>query len=135
VKEELHPRTIIQRNAKRVAELHARIHETFKNRSNSKEAWQEWERACADFHRQYDSLAFPGGYEQGVKRLQAGDSHAIENAIAFVEVRPYFFHSQYMRTKLIRLLKRSKLSARQLDRFQKVLLPETQPAQKLSKSK
>jgi hypothetical protein len=121
VKEELEPRCVIQKNAKRVTELHDRIHETFKRRDTGPEARAEWSRACDEFHSQYDSLAFPGGYEAGLQKIQAGDARAIEDALAFLEVRPYFFRSQYMRTKLARLLRHAQLSARQSERFQRAL--------------
>jgi hypothetical protein len=121
VKPKLEPRSIIQENAKRVTELHERIHDTVKRRDSSPEARAEWSRACAEFHGQYDALAFPGGYSSALKKIQAGDSRAIEDAVAFLEVRPYFFRSQYIRTKLTRLLKRAQLTTRQTERFQRAL--------------
>ena len=126
MKEELHPRCVIQENAKRVTKLHDRIHETFKHRDKSPEARAEWSRACEEFHTQYDSLAFPGGYEASLQKIQAGDVRAIEDALAFLEVRPYFFRSQYMRTKLTRLLKHTQLTARQAERFQRALESDKQ---------
>ncbi|GDX11948.1 hypothetical protein LBMAG57_37200 [Verrucomicrobiota bacterium] len=108
-------------SAKRITDLHDRIHETFKQRDRSPEARAEWSKACAEFHSQYDALAFPGGYASALKKIQAGDSRAIEDAVAFLEVRPYFFHSQYIRTKLTRLLKHAQLTARQAERFQRAL--------------
>jgi hypothetical protein len=38
----------------------------------------------------------------------------------FLEVRPYFFRSQYIRTQLIRLLKHVALSPTQAERFERV---------------
>jgi hypothetical protein len=121
LKNKLHSRGDIAANAKRITELREHIHETFAHRSTSREAWIEWERACADFRSQYDSLAFPGGYAAGLRKIQAGDAFAIEDAIAFLELRPYFFRSQYLMTKLTRLLKHVPLSAQQAERFRKVL--------------
>lgn len=121
MKEKLHPRCVIQENAKRITGLHDRIDETFKRRDTSPEARKEWSRACDEFHSQYDTLAFPGGYNAGLQKIQSGDANAIENALAFLEVRPYFFRSQYMKTKLTRLLKHAQMSARQAERFQKTL--------------
>lgn len=121
MKEKLEPRCVIQENAKRVTELHDRIHETLKLRDTSPEARAEWSRACDEFHSQYDALAFPGGYETGLKKIQARDARAIEDALAFLEVRPYFFRSQYIRTRLTRLLKHAQLTTRQTERFQRAL--------------
>ena len=119
--QKLEPQCVIQENAKRVTELHARIHETVKRRDSSPEARAEWSKACAEFHSQYDALAFPGGYSAALEKIQTGDSRAIEDALAFLEVRPYFFRSQYIRTKLTRLLKHAQLTARQAERFQRAL--------------
>ncbi len=121
MQEKLEPRGDIQHNARRVTELHARIHETFKLRDTSPEAREAWLRAGDEFRRQYDTLAFPGGYQAGLQKIQAGNAHAIEDALAFLEARPYFFRSQYMRTKLTRLLKHAPLSARQGERLERVL--------------
>jgi len=121
VKQKVEPRCIIQENARRVTELHERIHDTFKRRGSSPEARAEWSKACAEFHGQYDELAFPGGYASALKKIQAGDGGAIEDAVAFLEVRPYFFRSQYISTKLKRLLTHAPLTARQAERFQGVL--------------
>jgi hypothetical protein len=62
-----------------------------------------------------------GGYEAGLRMLEAGDARAIEDALVFSEVKPYFFRSQFIRTKLIRLLKKVHLSPRQAERFQTFL--------------
>ena len=126
MKQKLDPRCVIQENARRVTELHDRIQETVKRRDSSPEARAEWSRACAEFHGQYDQLAFPGGYTTGLKKIQAGDSRAIEDALVFLEVRPYFFRSQYIRTKLKRLLKHASLNGRQTERFQTALAADKQ---------
>jgi hypothetical protein len=64
---------------------------------------------------------FAGGYAKMYEKLQAGDSSAIEFGLVFVEVQPYFFRSQYIRTKLIRVLKHSRLSSVQTERLKRVL--------------
>lgn len=126
MKQKLDPRCLIQENARRVTALHDRIHETFQERDSSPEARAEWSRACDAFQSQYDALAFPGGYSVGLKKIEAGDGRAIEDALVFLEVRPWFFRSQYIRTKLTRLLKHARLTTRQAERFQAVLAAERQ---------
>lgn len=121
MKDTLHLRCVIQENARRINQMHERIHETFARRSEGREAWEAWRCACAEFRQEYEALAFPGGFESGLKRLEVGEERAIEEALAFVEVRPYFFRSQYMHQKLVPRLKRAVLSSRQAERFQAVM--------------
>lgn len=66
----------------------------------------------------FDKLAFPGGYTRALKLLASEDGATIEAALQFIEIRPYFFRSQYIRTKLLRMLKRIPLSQRQLERLE-----------------
>lgn len=112
-------REMIQVNARRIAEMHALIHKTLKNR-NTPQGRKIWECACSEFHSAYDALAFPGGYVSALKRLQCNDPEAIEAAIVFLELRPYFFRSGYMREKLMRLLKHVKMTEKQAKRFEAV---------------
>ena len=110
-------RSVIQRNAGLIRDLRARIDQSFKGRSVDEEHFSLWKKACDDFHSKYDSLAFPGGYENALRKISNGDSATIETAIVFIEERPYFFRSQYMRTRLTRLLKRCALSDDQRKRL------------------
>ncbi len=134
----LEPRCVIQQNARRLVALHDRVQDTFSHKNTGPEARADWSRACDAYRDEYDVLAFPGGYASGLRKIAAGDAHAIEIAIAFVEVRPYFPRSQYIRTKLVRLLKRAPLTARQRERVQSALsrhktsLLKTQTARRVS---
>jgi hypothetical protein len=112
-------RSLIHRNAGLIRDLHSRIHQSFKEKSIDETHYLLWKKACADFHSKYDSLAFPGGYENAIQKISDGDSATIETALIFIEERPYFFRSQYMRTKLIRLLKRCDLNEDQMKRLLK----------------
>jgi hypothetical protein len=97
--------------------LHARIKETFARRGRDRQAWSD---ACAEFHARYDALAFPGGYAGALERLIAGDPLTMEAALVFLELRPYFFRSGYMRKKLLRYAKRAPFSQAQARRFRVV---------------
>lgn len=108
---------MIKHNAHQIRELHHRLHQAFHVQPHG----PDHKRACEEFHVQYDALAFPGGYENGLQRISDGDPETIETAIAFLEVKPYFFRSQYMRTKLIRLLKKADLTKSQRRRFDNAL--------------
>jgi len=100
---------LIQNNAQIIGELRDRIHSTFASRSKSSADFDEWKRACDELHQRYDALAFPGGLAQAFQKLKAGDMVIAESAICFLEIHPYFHGSQYISTKLIRLLKKLSL--------------------------
>ena len=110
-----------RRNTEEIRKLHGRIHETYKQRGKVPGATERWSRACEEFHARYDSLAFPGGYETAVARMAQGDAEAIEAALCFVELRPYFFRSGYMFKTFLRKLKRAQLDVRQTERFERVV--------------
>lgn len=107
----------IAANAEEVRKLHGRIHETYRDRGKFPGATELWKQACAEFHARYDALAFPGGYDSALQRIAGGDAEAIEAALCFVEIRPYFFRSGYMFKTLMRKLKRAPLSEKQSERF------------------
>jgi hypothetical protein len=96
----------IQDNAAEIVRLHRAVHTTFRERHRDAAAHTAWQTAAAEFRDRYDALAFPGGYENGLTRLATGDADALEAAVVFLECRPYFFRSGYMRTTLLRRLKR-----------------------------
>ena len=108
---------LLQTNAKLIEELHARIRATFRERSKGSVQYQAWQAACAELHRRYDGLAFPGGLAQALQKLRAGDMLTAEIAICFLEIHPYFFRSQYIATKLVRLLKKTRLPSHLQPRF------------------
>ena len=99
-------RDIIARNAEAIRQLQAQVHSTARRRSESPEALAEWKQACATFHASYDALAFPSGLSAALQRLAAADMTTAEEAIAYLEIHPYFFRSQYNATRFTRALKK-----------------------------
>ena len=112
----------IRENAAEIERLRSRIYEAYALRSKSPEKKKKWEQACAEFHARYDSLAFPGGYQGGgaLNRILHGDSEAMEAAICFLEIRPYFFRSGYMFKDILRKLRQAPLSSDQAARLKTV---------------
>lgn len=113
-------------NAEEIRQLHARIRQTLRRRDESLENRQQWVEACREFRANYNWLAFPGGYwtdskHNALARIVSGDSQAMEAAICFLEIRPYFFRSGYMFKDILRKAKKTPLSAAQSARLQKVL--------------
>jgi hypothetical protein len=113
-------KSVFRANAAEISRLHSRIGETFKERDKSTEKREEWKRACAVFHLRYQDLAFPGGERSAGARILAGDAEAIEAALCFIELRPYFFRSGYMYQDFLRKLNRAPLSQEQASRFASV---------------
>ncbi len=111
----------ITRGAAEIVRLHQRIHETVLERDKNPAAWADWKQACAEFHRRYSALAFPGGYMQALEKFRNDDPSVIEPALCFLELRPYFFRSGYMFSMLMRRVKRAPLSASQRERLDAVL--------------
>ncbi len=111
----------IIRNAAIINQLHKHIHFTFQFRYESDEKYEEWSAACENFRVQYDLLAFPGGWDGALIKIIKGDPDAMEAAICFLEIRPYFFQSGYMFKDIIRKAKKAPLSENQRKRFETVV--------------
>ena len=111
----------ILRNAERINQLKSCIDEAVKYRDKNEHKHREWQKACADFHAQYDALAFPGGLEGAYERIIEGDSKAMEAAVCFLECRPYFFRSGYMFKDILRKVKKAPLEADQRARLESVI--------------
>ena len=79
-----------------------------------------WNHACSEFRNNYEALSFPGGTLGAQDRMRSGDNEAIEYAIAFLEVRPYFFRSGYMYQEFMRVLRNCPLSDSQRRRYDRV---------------
>ena len=110
----------IKINAQKINILKARIDETVKFRDENEYKLKEWQKACSDFHKQYNELAFPGGFSGAYEKIKNGDPEAIEAALCFIECRPYFFRSGYMYKDIMRKLKKASMDTLQTYRFKKV---------------
>lgn len=75
----------------------------------------------ADFHAKL-ALALPSCGPDFLAGLAAGHADIVETAIAFLEADPWFFRSGYEKQRLIRHLKRARLSDVQRDRLGRVVL-------------
>jgi hypothetical protein len=105
-------------NAAEINRLHERVHETFQRRSEIERLRQEWSEACATFHSQYGTLCLPGGWPPDlIDRTQAGETHAIEAVLCFLEVRPYFFRSGYHWKMFLKKCRRAPMNSDQEERF------------------
>jgi hypothetical protein len=102
-------KSLMLANAQEINRLQQRIHETVKHRSSSQQGMADWKAACAESHSRFDGLAFPGGISTAFERIDQDDLAAISDALTFLEMRPYFFHSGYFHSKFMRKLKHKAL--------------------------
>lgn len=110
----------IEWNARKIVELHRRVHATLETRDRGPDELAAWKSACEEFRTRYEPLAFPGGTGDARERLRAGDQIAIEYALSFIETRPYFFRSGYMYKDFLRVLRNCHLDESQRVRYDHV---------------
>lgn len=101
--------------------LHQRIHETFRRRAESREAWIAWEQACRTFHSYKSPTRFIESAD-GRQKLREGNPRLLEHAIVFLELDPYMFGSGYAKKAIIRCIKNLSFSESQSQRLQRVVL-------------
>lgn len=120
-----HPRApmerLIRANADEINRLRQLIRDTADARWRGPEERERHAAACAEFHQHYERLAFPGGYATALKRLAEHDPNALDVALTFLEVRPYFFRSGYMWKTLLKRVQRVPMGTKQHARLQKIL--------------
>ena len=99
-------------------QLHARTHESYAKREHSEKKRWQWREAGREFNEQKEQLIFPGGTHRIYgKRPHEWDFWTVEAALCFLEVRPYHFNSGYVRTHLMRHLKKAYLTGKQSSRL------------------
>jgi hypothetical protein len=109
--------TLIKSEAESISALHAKVHETFKNRNNNIE---NWKKACNEF-RSYSSKMDPL-MEQIYAKEKYVDQDLLEFAICFMQVNPMFFRSGYAKEVILKKLKRSKFSELQAEKLRQILI-------------
>ena len=110
----------IESNSKEITRLRDRATQAGTDRDVSPEHREKWQSAWDEFGEKYDALAFLGGESTARQRMRSGDVDAIEYALCFIEIRPYFFRSGYMYNHFLRILRNCDLTPLQRQRYQKV---------------
>jgi hypothetical protein len=113
-------RTILENTAE-IVRLDTLRRRAFALRNESPGKWSEFEQAGKERASRYNSLAFPRGLNGAYERIDSGDPDTVEEAICFLEVRPYFFRSGYMFQDILRKCKRAPLSPEQAARLAVVI--------------
>ncbi len=107
---------IIKSEAEKMHKLHQAVHITLQTRSKDRANWQ---KACEEFHSyisEIDSLIYKV-YEED----EYSDAELLEFVIAFLEIDPLFFRSGYIKEEMLRKIKRSSLTPKQLSRLLNIL--------------
>src|SRR5262245_3685386 len=107
----------IAENTARLGAMCQRFKEIIRN-----ERWAEYWTARETVFAFFDQLAFPGGLCQGKQRLKQQQPDAIEDAICFLEVDPWFHRSGYIKERFLHWLKRCPLTAEQQERLARCAL-------------
>jgi hypothetical protein len=111
-------REVIRTSAACLRELKTEIDRTFKAQPHG----PDHHAACAAFHSQFDTLAFPGGLNAALDKLKAGEPSVVDIAVQYLEVEPTFFRSGYIAETILRRLKHVSLTRDQVTRLVYVIL-------------
>ena len=82
-------------------------------------------QACMEAHRLWYTAienAYLPSFGEDVERLRTGDASGMEGAVAFLEADPLFYRTGYIKSKLIRYIKRPMLTPEHMRRLQQVVL-------------
>ena len=105
----------------RLNALQKRIDETYPFRDRGAEERERWSQACAEFHRGYGELFYPGG-DDSLHRLKALEPEAVASALDFLEADPRHFGSGYTKEKVWRRLRRAPLDSCDGARLEQIAL-------------
>ena len=83
-----------------------------------------WDVHRATAGRFYEAVeaAYPPGFWDDFQCLTRGEAKGMESAVRFLEADPYFFRSGYIKSRLIRCIKRPMLTPEYARRLQQVVL-------------
>lgn len=99
---------------------HKAIYTTFVCRNQGPKAWKAWEDATSAWHAQrYPTERL--WEDQFLADLRTSARQAIDEAILYLEVDPWYFRSGYLKERLIRGLKAADLTERDRRRLRNVI--------------
>ncbi|WP_052573707.1 hypothetical protein [Haloferula sp. BvORR071] len=113
-------REIILETERKMTELHRRVHDTHASRHRENTGFKDWRIACQEWHA-YQPATAVLWLPEFHQRLRVGDPEAMEEAILFLELDPWFFGSGYLKERLIRILKSAPLGERECVRLRNVV--------------
>ena len=99
---------------------HMRIHAAFRSRDQSKDGLENWKKAALAWHAQRYPTDFLWS-DEFITDLRNSKRDAIEQAILYLEVDPWYFRSGYLKERLVRRLKSANLSTQDCTRLRNVI--------------
>jgi hypothetical protein len=111
-------RSSIRKNEIIINRLHKTMHSANEQKNKSIAHLEAWKATCREFHENYSRLIYLFQFSDYRVELRGGNTEAIEYAISFIEVRPYFFRSGYLYKDLIRVLRSCPLNKSHRERYQ-----------------
>ena len=106
--------------AKMESELHRRIHITCAIRYQGDAAMQAWHDATNAWHARSSEIDYLWG-DDFMEQVRLGDRQAMEDALVYLEVDPWYHRSGYLKERLIRAVKRAPLNDRDMMRLRNVV--------------
>lgn len=85
------------------------------------QTWADWERSVARFRRAEREM-YPEDLNDRIAAVAAGEPHAIEWALTFLEVDPWCFHSGYLKVRLLRKIADLDLGAAASARLRRLIV-------------
>ncbi|MDQ6885079.1 MAG: hypothetical protein M3077_12745 [Candidatus Dormibacteraeota bacterium] len=114
-------RAWLMRRAEYLERSSRMLHEIWRHREESSEARKWWSEAADEFHdARY--IMYPHEFYQHLDRINVGDPAAIDEAITFLEVDPWCFHSGYVKRTILRRLRHVSLGEAERQRLSAVIL-------------
>ena len=107
-----------------VREKQAALHAAFadvRHRYDRSPANQRWRRSIEELRAALEA-AFPPDFDAALNGLRRADCGGIDVLIEFLEADPMFFRSGYVKTQILRALKRVPLTLPQVSRLHAVIL-------------
>lgn len=92
-----------------------------RDRHDGSPATVRWRQSIEEFGTALQE-AYPPDFDAAFKGLRRGDPGGIDVLIEFLEADPMFFRSGYVKTQILRMLKRAPLTSPQASRLRAVIL-------------
>lgn len=105
-----------------IKEAHENVDKTFKLREQDRTSWKIWLDACRRFRDLFTAAHLDSSFYPNEDALRIGEEAAVEVAIKYLELDPYYFRSGYSKERILRILKKLELSKKQQDRLRNVIL-------------